>query len=129
MYSKSKLHVKIDNILTDKFSSKIGVRQGDVLSPNLFKIFINDLPNYFSNSPDPVVINNKNVECLLYADDVVIMSSSHIGLQYKLNKLQAFCNDWGIDVNLSKTKAMIFNKTGKFIKEKFLFKNELLEMY
>jgi hypothetical protein len=36
MYSKSKLHVKIGNILTDNFTSKIGVRQVGNLSPNLF---------------------------------------------------------------------------------------------
>jgi hypothetical protein len=76
------------------------------------KIFINDLPNYFEETPDPAIIDSRKIDCLLYADDVVIMSTSHDGLQCKLNKLQAFCDDWGIDVNLSKTKTMIFNKTG-----------------
>jgi hypothetical protein len=112
MYCKSKLHVKIGNILTDNFTSKIGVRQGEILRPNLFKIFINNPPNYFEETPDPAIIDSRKIDCLLYADDVVIMSTSHDGLQCKLNKLQAFCDDWGIDVNLSKTKAMIFNKTG-----------------
>ena len=127
MYSKSKLQVKVGNILTENFTSKIGVRQGDILSPNLFKIFINDLPNYFDETPDPVLVNNRKISCLLYADDVVIMSTSHDGLQHKLNKLQAFCDDWGIEVNLSKTKVMIFNKTGKYLRENFLFKNKYLE--
>ena len=59
MYSKSKLHVKIGNILTDNITSKIGVRQVDILIPNLFKNFKNDLPNYFEKTPDPAIINSR----------------------------------------------------------------------
>ena len=59
MYSKSKLHVKIGNILTDNITSKIGVRQVDILIPNLFKNFKNDLPNYFEKTADPAIINSR----------------------------------------------------------------------
>jgi hypothetical protein len=55
------------------------------------------------------------------------LSTSQDGLQCKLNKLQAFCDDWGIDVNLSKTKTMIFNQTGKHLKENILFKSKPLD--
>ena len=35
------LRVKLGNKITSEFYSNIGVRQGDTLSPNLFKMFIN----------------------------------------------------------------------------------------
>jgi hypothetical protein len=46
MYSYSTSCVKINDKLTEFFATKLGVKQGDNLSPNLFKIFINDLPSY-----------------------------------------------------------------------------------
>ena len=72
MYNKSELSVKIGNYITPKFRSLIGVRQGDVLRPNLFKIFINDLPVIFESICDPVNLNGRKIDCLMYADDIVI---------------------------------------------------------
>jgi hypothetical protein len=61
----------------------------DVLSPNLFKIFINDLPDYLLHSFDPVYINNNRIDCFLYADDVILLSNSQKGLQSKLDSLES----------------------------------------
>lgn len=127
MYSKSLLSVKVGYELTEPFASNIGVRQGDVLSPNLFKIFINDLPKYLESSIDHVCLNNVKVNCLLYADDVVLLSKSALGLQNNLKLLENFCNDWCIDVNTTKTKVLIFNKTGRLFNEKFTFRGNFIE--
>lgn len=115
MYSQSLLCVKVNNKVTNTFQSLVGVRQGDVLSPNLFKIFINDLPKYLLSSQDPIYLNNKRIDCLMYADDVILLSSSASGLQEKLNLLQAFCDDWCLSINIEKTKVLIFNKAGRLI--------------
>ena len=101
--------------ITNTFQSLVGVRHGDVLSPNLFKIYINDLPKYLLSSQDPVYLNNKRIDSLIYADDVILLSSSAIGLQQKLNLLQAFCEDWCLSINIEKTKVLIFNKAGRLV--------------
>ena len=45
---------------------------------------------------------------LLSADDTVFFSRTQQGLQILLNKLNSYCNKWGIYVNMDKTIAMIF---------------------
>ena len=70
MYSHTELCVKVDtNLVSDTFSSNIGVRQGDNLSPTLFKIFINDIVKEFDETCAPVALNTTKLNCLLYADD------------------------------------------------------------
>lgn len=127
MYSQSESCVKIKDRATNFFPNNVGVKQGDNLSPNLFKIFINDLPKYLLNSSDPVFINNNPVHCLLYADDVILLSTSLNGLQDKLNILKNYCDDWCLNINVKKTKALIFNKAGRHIKQNLLFNGNKIE--
>jgi hypothetical protein len=72
MHKISAFCVKVGQNLTDSFESSIGVRQGEVLRRNLFKSFINYLPDYLLHSFDPVYINNNRIDCLLYADESLI---------------------------------------------------------
>ena len=83
MYRKNDLHVRIHDTLTGTFAPKLGVRQGD----NLFKIFINDLPNIFSKRDDQAELDGIRISSLLYADDLILLSTSESGLQSCLNKL------------------------------------------
>ena len=104
MYEISKSCVKVSNGITDFFPIKVGVKQGDNLSPNLFKIFINDFPDYIENCPDQVLLNDKPIHCLMYADDIILLFSTAKGLQAKLDILDSYCNDWCLTVNPTKIK-------------------------
>ena len=101
--------------MTKTFAYNRGVRQGCILSPALFNLFLNELPQLLEcPEVDPFVLPNcTKLSCLLYADDLVLLSHSQQGLQTALNKLSAFCNTWKMNVNLSKTKLMIFQKTSR----------------
>ncbi|KAK3097853.1 hypothetical protein FSP39_013826 [Pinctada imbricata] len=127
MYSTCTSCIRLKTGVTNSFPVRVGVRQGDNLSPSLFKIFINDLPTYLQSTPDPIKLDEKDVHCLMFADDIVLFSKSEVGLQEKLNKLHEYCKDWCLTVNTSKTKIMIFNKAGKLITRKFMFDNKPLE--
>ena len=127
MYELSRSCVKVQNSLTDFFPVTLGVKQGDNLSPNLFKLFINDLPEYLKGSADPILLNNRPVDCLLYADDLVLFSTSAKGLQARLDILESYCKDWCLNVNPSKTKVLVFNKAGRHISEKFTLENKNIE--
>ena len=87
--------------------------QGD---PNLFKIFLNDIAKYIDLKNEAPQINNLPISYLLYADDVVLLAKTESGLQKSIQGIEHFCLDWGIKVNTSKSKVLVFNKKGKFIK-------------
>jgi hypothetical protein len=109
MYRKTILQVNVGKGLTTDFTSDVGVRQGDNLSPTLFNLYINDIPRIFDNTCKPVSLGARSLSCLLYADDLVLLSESADGLKNALNRLSEYCNDWGLTVNPKKTKALVFN--------------------
>ncbi len=50
------------------------------------------------------------ITCLLFADDIVLLSEYAEGLQNSLNKLNEYCNKWLLTVNINKTKVMVIDK-------------------
>ena len=53
----------------------------------------------------------------MFADDMILLSTSIEGLQEGLNNLSDYCKKWGLTVNISKTKIMIFRRGGKIAKQ------------
>ena len=77
MYSSVKYAVKLSTGSTPLFSSSTGLKQGCNMSPSLFKVFINDIPELLETANnDPVHLGNTKINCLLYADDLVLLSQS-----------------------------------------------------
>ena len=68
-----------------------GLKQGCVLSPTLFNIFIDDVESIFTENCDPVRLSDKDLNHLLYADDLILISKSPEGLQNCLNHLDEYC--------------------------------------
>ena len=113
LYSNPKSRVILLDYSTDYFSCPMGVKQGDCLSPTLFSIFINDLAQQIKDcgigvkiediagSNELIVLN-----ILLYADDIVLFAENEIDMQSLLYEVQVWCENWRLEINLSKTNIM-----------------------
>ena len=93
-----------------------------MLSPTLFNFYLSDLPKFLNTaSSTDIMLSDKYINCLLYADDLVIFSRSEKSLQIVLNKLESFCENADLTVNLDETKIIIFNNCGKSLNN-YLFR-------
>ena len=51
------------------------------------------------------------------------MSQSKECLQMCLDKLEVYCQKWKLDINIKKTKVVLFNKQGSLIKKHNFYLN------
>ena len=123
MYSKDSASIKLNQYISEEFNCHKGVKQGCMLSPTLFNIYLNDLPDILSNDTSAPLLNGTQISCLLYADDLVIFSTTKSGLQENINRLLKFGKVNNLQVNESKTKILIFNPNGRKL-NRYAFTNE-----
>ena len=85
----------------------MGVKQGCLLSPLLFSLDINDLPDAL---PGGVNVAGVNIKVLLYADDLVLLADLPEMLQSMIDAFSTYCKTWSLTVNLLKSKILVFRK-------------------
>ena len=112
IYTSDRACVKLNGKRSESFRVDIGVRQGCILSPLLFNIFLCDLAKSLQEIECPAI---GNLNSLFWADDLVMFSDSEIGLQNMLFTLEKYCKENELVINTKKTKCMTFNKTGRLL--------------
>ena len=109
LYDDVKCCVKVNGHCTDFVDVLCGVKQGCLLSPILFIMYINDCINMINSLGKGIILdNNERVSRLLYADDIVLVSENEIDLQIMLDNLHVWCEQWGLVVNGDKSKVVHF---------------------
>ena len=109
LYNNCKSHVRINGSKSDSFGVRVGLRQGCVLSPLLFIIFMDRISRR-STTPDCVTMGNARVESLLFADDIARLASSSAGLQRALDRFAAECTMAGMQISTKKTEVMVLSR-------------------
>ena len=98
-----------NEIFSDPLTSNLGVAQESNLGPLLFNIYINNMESVF-----------KNCKLIVYADDILVFKSSSnlsdlkLSLETELHNLYEYITDLDQNMNMSKTKAMIFSRKRNF---------------
>ena len=110
IYSMSNSCLRLNGQLTESFNVSSGVRQGDVMSPTLFSMFLNDLATGIKELNCGIQINELVISILLYADDIVLIAPTEESLQKMLNFVSDWCRKWRMAVNTDKTKMIHFRK-------------------
>lgn len=122
IYGTTKFTVWNGENLSDEFYTGSGVKQGCLLSPTLFSIYLNDLHEHLGGG---ATVGPINIRLLMYADDIVILADDILKMQNMIHRLETYCKMWNLEVNLSKSEMMIFRKGGRVSnQEKWLFNGE-----
>ena len=130
MYLHVKSCVKNFNDVSNFFEHSVELRQGEILSPILASLFLEDLELFLQNKNDSgIIIDDIVIILLLFADDMAIIAKSPHELQENLDNLHEYCEKWGLQVNEAKTKIMVFRKRGKLKDdERWYYNGTLLDV-
>ena len=129
LYKHIKSSVLLDGQYSTFFANNSGVLQGEIISPILFSLYVNDCESEFLKSNlTPTELQELSLFLLMYADDMVIFSDSVQGLQNMLNELLQYTKKWSPTVNVAKTKVMVFRYNNIDVTDKWYFDGDELEV-
>ena len=107
LYSSVEARVRTNDMLSPPITLNNGVRQGCVLSPMLFDVYIDDLVADLRTCGAGIHLGGRRIPGLLFADDVALVASSPASMAKALACVDRWCRKWRMSLNLDKCKAMI----------------------
>lgn len=127
LYTEQEMKVRYNSVVSDSFVPTNGVKQGGVLSPTLFSVYMDGLIDELQKSGTGCYVGRKFCGIVSYADDVMLLAPT----QYAMNRMLDICDRYAkkvkVKFNGTKSKAMVFAKHSTEVVPRFVIGGEVIE--
>ena len=112
LYESTSSSVLLTNQIGPTFCTKVGVRQGCLLSPQLFNIFLERIMQVtLQNHESSIKIGGRQISNLRFADDIDSLAGSEAELQSLPDSLEKASTSFGMEISHSKSKTLVNGET------------------
>jgi len=109
MYWEQRACMKVSNDFSSFEKIQRGVRQGCVLSPDLFSLYSENILRLLEDFPG-IKFGGKMINNLRYADDTVLIAENEKDLQILLDIVVKESHKKGLELNCKKTEVMVVSR-------------------
>ena len=110
LYVRQSLKTHWRGYMSDEFRTTNGIRQGGVISPVLFCIYIDELLIRLEKYGEGCWIGNQFFGAIGYADDLTLLSPTVTSLSKMIKICEEFSNEYNVKYNPDKTVCLLFSK-------------------
>ena len=128
MYLSQNVRVRFNQSYSEFFQISNGVKQGGVLSPILFSIYIDILIELLHKSGYGCKVGDVYVGCIAYADDILILTASLYSLNQMIKICELYAEEFSVKFNGNKSQLIIFEKKKSNTVPNVLIKGEKVEI-
>ena len=113
LYNKATSAVLFNGSIGDWFRTTVGARQGCLLSPTIFNIFLKRImTDALEDHEGTVSIGGRTINNLRFADDVDGLAGEEEDLENLVERLDKASTAYGMEISAEKTKLMTNNTSG-----------------
>ena len=117
LYEGARAAVRVEDELSEFFSLNVGLKQGCVMSPWLFNLYMDGVVREIQGRAVDVGVTLRRdgrvwkLPVLLFADDTVLLSEDEWELQGLVREFGSVCKKRNLKVNANKSKVMVFERS------------------
>ena len=113
LYDKATSAVQMNGSIGEWFRTTVGVRQGCLLSPTLFNIFLERIMSDALEEHDgKVSISGRNITNLRFADEIDALAEEEQEIEALVESLDKTCIRYKMEISAEKTKLMTNSANG-----------------